>query len=57
MVSALKNSQQLRLPEQGQAVSNPSIDGGRAHGDPLLVEELLVTEGCWGRGSHFSSRI
>lgn len=57
MVSAPKISRQIRLPEQGQAVSNSSIDGEGAHSDPLLVGELLVTEGCWGRGSHFSSRI
>lgn len=47
------------LTRLSQDLTNPnsSMYWGRAHDVLLLAEELLAIDGCWERGSQFSSWI
>lgn len=38
-------------PAENQASSNPRMDEGEAHNVLLLGEDILVTDGCWGKKS------
>jgi hypothetical protein len=41
------------IPEQNQAIQNPSTCGGGPHEDPSIVVKLLETDGCCGKESVF----
>lgn len=49
-----KASLLLERKKKKQTSQNPSVDGGRAHEDPLLAEKLLAVCGCRDEGQ-FSS--
>lgn len=40
-----------------QAKQNPILDRGIGHQGPPLTEELLATDGCLERESHFILRV
>lgn len=44
-------------PVQNQAIQNPSMEEGNGHQVSPLSEKLLVTDGCWEKGSQLVSRV
>ena len=52
MAGAHRNSQQLCLPIQ--ELRKIEQETGGAYKGPCIIEELLMVESSWGRGSRFS---